>query len=388
MSTLICRTALSSSFIISRLQLNSPKLIVQQIKLQSTTTNNNDALNSTNKFNMVSFYSTDNKKESSNKEGGESLEKKLLGITSARAINPFNIYLKEKYKSTIESNPKATQKEVFAILGNSWRSLTFDEKLKYLETANENRRQKKADLEKFYSSISEEQASTLRKSLKTKRSERRKEMNEYRKKREKRNLKRPKHAPSAFILYTKTLDRGEAGIQDFIKGASMKWKALAVQDKQKFIDEAKALSEEYKKKLAEWETQMVSQGRVDLVRLKFRNSLENKLTKKKSDAQRKLTKGRQKLRLKKLRAQARQADRLRKKREKVAKAKEAAKKKLVKAEVAKTKKLVELASKLKLHVIKKSVDGVEKKAKRAAKKNKAKESSDESSDDENVKKQV
>ena len=77
---------------------------MQQIKLQSTTTNNNDALNSTNKFNMVSFYSTDNKKDSSN-AGGESLEKKLLGINSARAINPFNIYLKEKYKSTIESNP-------------------------------------------------------------------------------------------------------------------------------------------------------------------------------------------------------------------------------------------------------------------------------------------
>lgn len=53
---------------------------------------------------MVSFYSTDNKKDSSN-AGGESLEKKLLGINSARAINPFNIYLKEKYKSTIESNP-------------------------------------------------------------------------------------------------------------------------------------------------------------------------------------------------------------------------------------------------------------------------------------------
>lgn len=49
---------------------------------------------------------------------------------------------------------------------------------------------------------------------------------------EKKRLSKPTKPPGPFFLYCKTLDRGEADIKEFIKGASMKWKALAQEDKQ------------------------------------------------------------------------------------------------------------------------------------------------------------
>jgi hypothetical protein len=42
----------------------------------------------------------------------------------------------------------------------------------------------------------------------------------------------PKKPVSSFLLYAKTLDRGEASVIDFIKGASQKWKVLPVQEKE------------------------------------------------------------------------------------------------------------------------------------------------------------
>ena len=42
----------------------------------------------------------------------------------------------------------------------------------------------------------------------------------------------PKKPVSSFLLYVKTLDRGEASVIDFIKGASQKWKILPVQEKE------------------------------------------------------------------------------------------------------------------------------------------------------------
>jgi len=42
----------------------------------------------------------------------------------------------------------------------------------------------------------------------------------------------PKRPQSSFFLYTKTLDRGEASVVEFVKGASQKWKALPIQEKE------------------------------------------------------------------------------------------------------------------------------------------------------------
>lgn len=110
--------------------------------------------------------------------------------------------------------------------------------------------------------------------------------------------------------------------------------------------------EEYKKKLDQWETRMVADGHLNLVRTAFRRKLEHKLKpKKQAAAKPRGAKGARALRLRK----AKKANYLKKWREKRAKKKELAQKKLVRAEVAKAKRLVDLASKLNLKIIKKSL---------------------------------
>jgi hypothetical protein len=101
-------------------------------------------------------------------------------------------------------------------------------------------------------------------------------------------------------LYVQSLDRGDASVavnwlktkntliqiildffyffkKDFIKGAALKWNALAQQDKDVFIQEAKANREEFKLKLKEWETKMIAEGHAKLVRKSLSGTLQKNL---------------------------------------------------------------------------------------------------------------
>ena len=58
---------------------------------------------------LSKLYSTT--KEPSNDSSGvnsaaQELKKKLEGIVKARSVNPFNIYFRDQYKSTVEKNPR------------------------------------------------------------------------------------------------------------------------------------------------------------------------------------------------------------------------------------------------------------------------------------------
>lgn len=101
---------------------------------------------------------------------------------------------------------------------------------------------------------------------------------------------------------------------------------------------------------------MVSEGRVKLVRKAFRKSLEKKLVLPKQKNRARGIKLARSIKLKKLRANARRVAKARRDREKRAKAKQLAKSKQANAELAKAKKLIELASKIKLNAIKKTID--------------------------------
>lgn len=367
MSGFLFRTSLNTTrLLLNRLKLTSSPNVLVSATVQSSTTSTHhssgtspsDILSSIKPNDLGALYYSTSKKDDSTAAAGAStqLTQKALEISSPRNLNPFTLFMKENYKSTAQSNPNVPNKQIFAMLASSWRSMSMDEKMKYVETARENQRQKKVQLERFFSSIPEKDASSVMKSMKETRSNRRKELKEFRIRREKKSLNKPKPPPGAFFLYSKTLDRGEADIKEFVKGASMKWKALAQQDKQKFVDQNRKLTEEYQLKLKEWETRMVAEGRVKLVRAKFRKTLENKLNTKTSQARLKRAKFARTIHEKRLRALARKAKMAKKAREKRAKAQQAVKAKKAREELTKAKRLVELASKIKLSAIKKTLD--------------------------------
>lgn len=102
---------------------------------------------------------------------------------------------------------------------------------------------------------------------------------------------------------------------------------------------------------------MVSEGRVKLVRVKFRETLEKKLSKPMGPREGvRGVKLARKMKLKKLRAQARRARQARLAREKREKSKQVTKAKQAKIELNKAKKLIELATKIKLGALKKTVE--------------------------------
>jgi len=61
--------------------------------------------------------------------------------------------------------------------------------------------------------------------------------------------KRPR---TAYAHYLASLDRGEADLKNFMKGAAQKWTQMSVEDKQKFEDMYHAEKQEYAKALVTW----------------------------------------------------------------------------------------------------------------------------------------
>jgi len=61
--------------------------------------------------------------------------------------------------------------------------------------------------------------------------------------------KRPR---SAYIHFLSTLDRGEADLRDFMKGAAQRWSQMTVEDKQKFEDLHQEEKQQYVKTLVAW----------------------------------------------------------------------------------------------------------------------------------------
>lgn len=207
---------------------------------------------------------------------------KATELLHKKHANPYLLFVQKQYKDVAEKNPTMKSKDIFQNLGNTWKSMTFDQKIIYLDDASKQRQEKKVELATLFKT--KEEADAFAQNQKDLRSKRRKELKERREKREKALLKRPKKPQSAFFLYTQTLDRGEAPVTQFVKGASQKWKALPTQDKEKYEVEAKALAEKYQKDLKEWEVKMMADGKSNLVRKSFANSVKKTLTAKETTA--------------------------------------------------------------------------------------------------------
>jgi hypothetical protein len=152
----------------------------------------------------------------------------------------------------------------------------LEEKMKYENKVQEEKLEKQASLKELFATSNLEEVKTLRSQLTQKRIERREELKRFRIKRERVKFNKPKLPTTAFSLYLQRLDRGDAGVVDFMRGAALKWNALAVQDKEVYVEEARELKAEYSAKMPEWESRMIEAGRVHLVRKSYRPKLKLK----------------------------------------------------------------------------------------------------------------
>jgi len=113
--------------------------------------------------------------------------------------------------------------------------------------------------------------------LKEQRIEKRKFLKSFRIKKEKKKLDMPVKPCGPFFLYMKTLDRGEANVYDFARGAAIKWKMLPEEDKQKFRDESAKEYINYQANLKEWEAKMLLQGKSSLARKSMVDKIQKEM---------------------------------------------------------------------------------------------------------------
>jgi len=132
----------------------------------------------------------------------------------------------------------------------------------------------------LFKSIDKEKLKALKMDITEEKSTKIKNGKKRRIKREYAKFKRPVKSAGPFGFYLRSLDRGDASIADFAKGASLKWHALAAQDKEVFFKQAQEAREEYQKKMSEWETKMFAEGHENLVRKSFLKKINKTLNKK------------------------------------------------------------------------------------------------------------
>lgn len=269
---------------------NSGKAIVYgplvQLKLTYTSSNGLDTSTTPLKQQpfiplVAKLYSTETEKRADELDLSQ-LAHKAENIIKQRQVNPFSLYVKENIRNVVQQNPNSKVTSIYSMMASQWRSMTFEQKLTYLDKANENREANKRELNDLYANLSKDKIKEVQKKIKENRSIRRKKLSKMRTKRQQNKLKKPKRPPSGFILYAQSLDRGEANMTEFTKGAAFKWKSLAQEDKDKFLNESKKLQEEYKMQLRTWESKMLAEGHEKLVRKSFKNEVNKNLNKKKT----------------------------------------------------------------------------------------------------------
>lgn len=162
---------------------------------------------------------------------------------------------------------------------DQWRSMPYADKAEFVAEADKLRKESVEKKQKLLAQLSKEEEKELMTRVRERYAERRQGLATKRLRKAKREEQRPKKPASAFILWTKTLDRGDASLADFVKGASRKWNALAKEDKQKFEMESKQKLDKFKAELQVWEAKMLAEGKKKLVSKAFLKKMEKTMAK-------------------------------------------------------------------------------------------------------------
>lgn len=222
---------------------------------------------------LLKFYSTEKKIEDQPTE----LETKYQTLNKT-IINPYTIFVKNNYRD-LSAQHTGTSAEIIKAIAEKWRSMPYEEKIVYFETADKNRKEKQEGLQKLFKAFSLREVHSLRNKLKATKGERIKKLSLQRIKKEQHLLNRPKRPLTGFMRFLNTLERGEATLQEFAKGGGERWKMMPEQEKEKYNEESKEEFVKFSQDLKEWETRMIAEGKNKLVRKSFRMTIKNSLNK-------------------------------------------------------------------------------------------------------------
>ncbi|UJR36550.1 hypothetical protein I4U23_029270 [Adineta vaga] len=158
-----------------------------------------------------------------------------------RARSPYASFVKDNYRDVSAKYPDLKLADISRKVAEVWRSLSDDKKQNYVKRAQD----QKATYENEKQRLSASDLQTIDADEKARRIEHR-----VKKSIQQLPAKRPR---SAYAHFLTTLDRGEADLKDFMRGASQRWSQMTIQDKQKYENLYQEEKQAYIKALVAWD---------------------------------------------------------------------------------------------------------------------------------------
>jgi hypothetical protein len=186
--------------------------------------------------NLAAFFNVDRSVSTSTTDSPNLISK----MRNLRARNPYALFLKDNYSEISAKYPDLKLVDISKKVAEVWKSLPEEKKQTYAKKSQD----QKANYEQEKKRLSPNDLQTIDADEKARRIELK----------IKRNIQQlpTKRPRSAYAHFLSTLDRGEADIGGFMKGAAQQWSQMTVQDKQKFEDLHQQEQEKYVKELVAW----------------------------------------------------------------------------------------------------------------------------------------
>jgi len=164
----------------------------------------------------------------------------ITKMRELRARGPYALFVKQNYSEIKAKNPNLKLAEISKKMGEAWRSLDEQKKQSYIKQFQD----QKSKYEEEKSRLNAADLQTVDADEKSRRLQNRlqKSVNQL-------PSKRPR---SAYAHFLSTLDRGEADISEFMKGAAQRWTHLTEQEKNKFDELHQQEKQQYVKDLVAW----------------------------------------------------------------------------------------------------------------------------------------
>ncbi|CAF3393854.1 unnamed protein product [Rotaria sp. Silwood1] len=184
--------------------------------------------------------STTSQKTPSSSDNVEESWHVVARLRDLRARTPYALFIKDNYTETSKKYPDLKMIDISKKIAEAWKSLPDDKKQTYIKLSQD----QKAIYEKEKNRLSPTDLQNVDADEKARRIE-------HRVKKSIQHLptKKPR---TAFVHFMLSLDRGNADLRDFMKGASQRWSQMPVQDKQKFEDLYQEEKQQYSKALVDW----------------------------------------------------------------------------------------------------------------------------------------
>lgn len=178
-----------------------------------------------------------------------------------RPLSSYFRFLMEKRPQVVKENPSLTVQQVTKTISEQWKQLNPEEKQKYNFLALQEREKYDEALLKYKEKLTAEQTEILHNEADAKRKDKQKR----KLKKELKDEGKPKAPMGPFAIYVKEHFTGSS-LVNAIKELKSGWEQLSPVEKEKYTIQFQRSKQQYAVDLANWENQMIAEGKSHLVR--------------------------------------------------------------------------------------------------------------------------